>query len=101
MESHEIWDGDITANRWENEANPYKARLNGESGWLVYNDRSKTPFIQVKLGRGDFTLTGVATQAVNSNRVKSYTLSFSYDGIDWVEYREDGKVKVEGLVLKK
>lgn len=94
MEAHEIWDGDVTANSHRSLYEPYRARLNGASGWQVQSDRSNSPFIQVKFGSGDFTLTGVATQAVHSNLVKSYTLSYSYDGIDWVDYREDGRVKV-------
>ena len=94
MEAHEIWDGDVTANSHRSLYEPYRARLNGASGWQVQSDRSNSPFIQVKFGSGDFTLTGVATQAAHSNLVKSYTLSYSYDGIDWVDYREDGRVKV-------
>lgn len=94
MEAHTIWDTSITASDWKPEGNPYKARLNSDSAWQVYTDYSRTPFIQVKLGSSDVTLTGVATQTEDSYRVKSYTLSYSLDGVDWVEYREDGEVKV-------
>ena len=94
MESHELWDGDITASYWRTTYNAYKARLNNIAGWMVYTDFSKAHFIQVKLGSGDFTLTGVATQGIYSYLVKTFTLSYSMDGIDWVEYRENGHVKV-------
>lgn len=94
MEAHELWDGDITASNHLSENNPYKARLNNNGGWRVYNDFSKDHFIQVKLGDGDLTLTGVATQGIYGYLVTTYTLSYSMDGIDWVEYRENGEVKV-------
>ena len=95
MESHEIWDGDITANYYKTEYFPYKARLNAKSGWLAYYYRPRPLFIQAKVGRGEFTVTGVATQVLDSaHYVESFTLSHSLDGIDWVDYREDGEVKV-------
>ena len=94
MEAHELSDNEITASNWRSESNAYKARLNNDAGWLVYTDFSMDHFIQVKLGDGEFTLTGVATQGVYSYLVETFTLSYSMDGIDWVEYREDGEVKV-------
>jgi len=96
MEAHELWDSDITASEWKNEYNPYKARLNGRSGWWAYFNLFRRPFIQVKLDSdGEFTVTGVATQPMNHVLyVQSFTISYSSDGIDWVEYREDGEVKV-------
>ena len=95
MEAHEIWDSEITASDNKYEFNPYKARLNYDGGWMVFNDFSKAHFIQVKLGDRDFTLTGVATQGLYGHLAKTYSLSYSMDGIDWVEYREKGEVKVK------
>ena len=94
MENHERTDDEITASDWKSEKYPYNARLNNEAGWLVYNDFSKAHFLQVKLGSGTFTLTGVATQGIYGYLVKTFTLSYSTDGIDWVEHRENGQVKV-------
>jgi len=94
MEAHELWDYEITASDSKTEYNAYKARLNNNAGWRVYTDFSLAHFIQVKLGSGDFTLTGVATQGIYGYWVKTFTLSYSMDGIDWVEYRENGQVKV-------
>ena len=94
MEGHELSDYEITASDWKSEYNAYNARLNNNVGWLVYTDFSMAQFVQVKLGSGDFTLTGVATQGIYGYRVKTFTLSYSMDGIDWVEYRENGQVKV-------
>lgn len=94
METHELLDGEITASYWKSAYVAYKARLNNDAGWLVYTDFSIAHFIQVKLGSGDFTLTGVATQGIYGYLVKTFTLSYSMDGIDWFEYRENGQVKV-------
>lgn len=94
MESHELSNGYITASYWITSSTAYNARLNNYAGWVVYTGFSKAHFIQVKLGSGDFTLTGVATQGIYSYLVKTFTLSYSMDGIDWVEYRENGQVKV-------
>lgn len=94
METHELSDGDITASSYFSLYYPYKARLNNIEGWRVYDDFSKDHFIQVKLGNRDLTLTGVATQGLYGFLVTTYTLSYSMDGIDWVEYRENGEVKV-------
>ena len=94
MESHELSDDEITASDWKTGYNAYKARLNNYAGWMVYNDFSMAHFIQVELGSDDFTLTGVATQGIYGYLVKTFTLSYSLDGIDWFEYRENGQVKV-------
>lgn len=94
METHELSNLEITASNWKSDYGAYRARLNNDAGWLVYTDFSIAQFIQVKLGSGNFTLTGVATQGIYGYLAKTFTLSYSMDGIDWVEYRENGQVKV-------
>lgn len=95
MESNHIWSGDIKASHYRTEYYPYEARLNGKSAWIVDFNRLRKPFIQVKVqSYGEYTVTGIATQGFYHNVVRSFTLSYSMDGIDWAYYREDGKVKV-------
>lgn len=100
MESQRVGNNYIMASDWKIGYNPYKARLNGGSGWLAYANRQRWPFIQVKVSSdGGYTVTGVATQPVGGYAVNSFTLTYSFDGIDWVDYREDGNVKVRGLLF--
>ena len=95
MEAHEIRDGEITASEHKSGYNPYRARLNARSGWLASFNRLRKPYIQVKVnGDAKYTVTGMATQGVNQHIIYSFTLSYSLNDIDWVDYQEDGKVRV-------
>lgn len=85
----------MTASSWRYRYYPYQARLNYGGGWGDYSDRLQWPFIQVKIPQsGDYTVTGIATQPWGSWYVKYFILSYSFDAIDWVVYREDAKIKV-------
>lgn len=55
-------------------------------------------FLQISIGRQLSLITAVATQGSGSSNeiawVLTYKLSFSTWGDEWMEYSEDGKVKV-------
>ena len=100
MESKRIATSHVTASDYKTGYYPYLARLNGASGWLAYSNRQRWPFIQVKVSSyGYYTVTGVATQPEGGYAVNSFTISYSFDGIDWVDYREDAKVKVRRVLF--
>lgn len=95
MESNQIWSGNIKASNDRVGYSAYNARLNGASGWSYYLNRQKPHFIQVQVADDDrLTVSGVATQSLGGLYVKLFTLSYSFDNFDWVEYNEDGAVKV-------
>lgn len=72
-------------------------RLNNIGGSWAALDRLGT-FLQISIKRQLSIITAVATQgSVNGNEmawVLTYKLSFSTWGDEWMEYTEDGQVKV-------
>ena len=71
-------------------------RLNFPSGAWEANERFGTTYLEISIGRRLSLFTAVATQgnAVKEEWVKTYKLSFSRWGDEWMVYTEDGKAKV-------
>ena len=88
-DSNVIKDGQMTASSFKSGGNfPHYSRLNGAKMWkTILTDRS--PWLQVKLN--NVTKIGqIASQICLENLyAKTFTMSFSMDGITWSTYRED------------
>ena len=103
MENGNIIDSQITASsQFDTRTDPTSARLNlkdsslKEGAWSAgKNDVNQ--WIQVDFEK-QTTVTNILTQGRNVNIfyqwVKSYTVYYSNDGIDFTPYEEGGQVKV-------
>ena len=105
MESGKVSDAQITASStYSSSYLPQNARLNkhlGSCAWTTKSGGQVGSWHQVDFG--DIThVTGVATQGncANSERVKSYMISYSRDNTKWTQYRESGTSKVSITVRK-
>jgi len=101
MEDKRIPDGAFTASgSWDNLHRPSLARLNilsdgRDVGAWCPELKSTNHWLQIDLGEIT-AVTKVATQGrYNSdNRVKTYTLSYSVDGMHWTSYKQRATEKV-------
>lgn len=93
--------GDIKSSflRYSSKAHPkYHARLNAPYGGWANICGVKPSFIQVYLGPAGKVVTAIATQIKDAKQyLISYTISYSIEGLDWANYRENGEVKVGWL----
>lgn len=92
-----IQDKYLTASHHKNSFEARKGRLhNLENAWSAY-PRVGT-FLEISVGRHLSIITAVATQGVKNEHdeswVLSYKLSYSLWGDEWMEYIDDGEVKV-------
>ena len=102
MENGEILDSQITASsEWNNKHSPRNARLNLQIPGNAYAWVPSTfsgSWLQV-----NFELLAIVSEVLTQGRgdypqwVKSYTLSFSNNGLDFHPYRQNGVVKVDNL----
>ena len=80
---------------WPHQA--INGRLNNIEGTWGAHDRLGT-FLQISIRRQLSVITAVATQGSGNSTemawVLTYKLSFSTWGDEWMEYSEDGQVKV-------
>ena len=94
-----IPDSGMTASSFYNRYNyPYYGRLNesrGYGGWCPQNKSDRTEYLQVDMGEVRF-VCGVATQGrrLGPQRITSYKLQLSTNGIAWNIYRETNIGKV-------
>ena len=105
MESGKITEAQITASSTYNGYYlSQNARLNkylGGCAWTTKSGGQVGSWHQVDFGYITH-VTGVATQGycVNSERVKSYMISYSENNTKWTQYRESGTSKVSITVRK-
>ena len=96
METGEIFDGSITASSEENDTPAKNGRLNYSAGksWCA-GTQDNNPFLQIDLGT-TFVLCAVATQGNSQAEewVETYQLQTSNDGLNWTDYKEEGRVRV-------
>ncbi|XP_031575508.1 uncharacterized protein LOC116309071 [Actinia tenebrosa] len=69
-------------------------------GWRTFADKDQ--FLLINVVPGPKHVTGIVTMAdIGGRSVKQYSLSYSYNGINWLDYMENGKVKVfSGVSVK-
>ena len=104
MENGEILDSQISASSGSHEfSSAASSRLNWQkpgwnSAWSPGN-KDNNPWLQVDLGLQD-TITEILTQGHSRSYewVKTYTVSYSNDGLNFFAYRVDGVVKVRILL---
>ena len=91
-----IKDKYIIASHYRNGLVALKGRLNFPSGSWEADGRFETTYLEISFGRQMSVITAIATQGsgLNQNWVKTYKLSFSIWGEEWMVYNEDGKAKV-------
>jgi len=104
MEDKRIPDGACTASgSWDNFHRPSLARLNNLAGgrdvgaWCP-ELKSTNHWLQIDLGEIT-AVTKVATQGRynTDNRVTTYTLSYSVDGIHWTGYKQRATKKASHM----
>ena len=99
MESGAISDRQIKASsQWDAKHASFQGRLNfqetlSKAGSWSAGTNDVNQWLQVDLGNQHTKVTRVATQGRNddSEWVTKYKLQYSYDGIDFQYYREQGK----------
>lgn len=99
MESGAIRDFQISSTGYSSTLRgfPHYARLNGPGAWSAPKLNSDQ-FIQVNLQR-PMNITKIATQGRNvsdgePSYVEKYSLSYTSDGKNFVDYKIDGALKV-------
>ncbi len=93
-DANQITDAQMTASSIYSDYNPYKGRLNGETGWCQGTSTISNDYIQVDMGEVR-TVCAVATQGKKGGSyVTSYKLSLSTDGVSWNTYQEGNTDKV-------
>ena len=94
LEDKRIPHGHLSASSHYSSYYPLYGRLNSVYGWIA-GSRNRNQYLQVKLDRLT-KITGVATQGrQNAHQwVKSYYLSYSRDGHNFVKYLENRRLKV-------
>ena len=95
LEDRRIPNGHLTASTYYNvHLSPWNGRLNGIYSWSVRSNRVgqwfQVNFVEL------MRIKGVATQGrQNANQwVRSYTVSYSVDGMTFRPYKENRRVKV-------
>ena len=95
LEDKRVPNGHLTASTYYNyHLSPWRGRLNGIYSWSVRTNRVgqwfQVNFVEL------MRIKGVATQGrQNANQwVRSYTVSYSIDGMSFRSYRQGRRVKV-------
>ena len=98
LEDKRVPNGHLTASTYYNHhLSPWHGRLNHRWSWSVRLRRVgqwfQVNFVEL------MRIKGVATQGrQDANQwVKSYTVSYSVDGMNFVPYKENGRVRVSAL----
>lgn len=73
----------------------FDSRLFSFHSWMP-GLSDQNAYLQIKIDQTDHVVTGVASQGYKSipAAVVKFQLSFSRDGLHWVDYKEDGEVRV-------
>ena len=98
MEDKRITNGQLTASSYYNHyLAPWHGRLNHRWSWSVRH-RNNRQWFQVNF-QEIYRIRGIGTQGrQDANQwVKSYTLSYGMNGVDFAQYRENGRVKVRWM----
>lgn len=98
LEDKRLSPGDLTASTYYNHhLSPWHGRLNHRWSWSVRTRNTRQWF---KVNFGDITkLKGIATQGrQDANQwVKTYVVTYSRDGVSYVPYKENRRIKVRVL----
>ena len=95
MEDKRITNGQLTASTYYNgNLSPWHGRLNHRWSWSV-RTRNNRQWLQVNFQQ-IYRISGICTQGRQdaSQWVKSYTLTYGLNAMDFVPFKENGRVKV-------
>ena len=95
LEDKRITNGALSASSYYNHVlAPWHGRLNHRWSWSVRH-RNNRQWLQVNM-QEIYRMKGIGSQGrQDANQwVKSYTLSYGMNGVDFVHYKENGRVKV-------
>ena len=100
MQSGEIADSQLSASNYSVNFEPWRGRLNRWTGAWCTTEETLNQFLQIDL-RDIKTVTHIATQGYFERAwVKSYSLEYSADGEQWLEYKEaEGHKRVRTTIL--
>lgn len=91
MESNKIQDSQLSSNTFSSGWLPEYGRLNNNGAWCSKNNDETSEYFQIDLLRVRH-VSAIATQGVYWNYlsyyVKTYTIKHSYDGMDWLTYKD-------------
>jgi hypothetical protein len=99
MEDGKIPHSALKAYSWNANQEPYRARLNSRGKVWGTSHFYRQPFLQIYVGRQTKLISAIATEGGYHGWVEAYTVSFSPNGGDWLEYIEDGKIKVTMFII--
>jgi len=93
MAKGSILDRDITASSaLDSDSSAFHARVGNTKAWIP-SSNDKHPWIQVNL-QYRRNMTAIVAQGFNGSFVKSYYVSYGEDGTNWMNYTDQGKIKV-------
>ncbi|KXJ28701.1 Lactadherin [Exaiptasia diaphana] len=100
MEDGRIPNNHILGNHWSNHADPNRGRFNHPGyryGYTyLFDDLS---FIEVQFPDKSKYVSAVAVEGTESGAITAYTVSYSPNGADWLDYKENGETKVNRVVF--
>lgn len=94
LESGKVSDSQLSASSHYSNYSPLEGRLNNEKAWCtsVNNQYLQIDLLEVR------HVSALATQGYERtfyNYVKTYDIEYSYDGVEWFDYKDNnGKKKV-------
>ncbi|XP_031575396.1 uncharacterized protein LOC116308982 [Actinia tenebrosa] len=93
MVDGKIPDSALRADMWSYTSTaPKYARLYSNGNW-IYNSMNDNQFLHIYVGPQTKFISAVATESTSHSFVKVFTVSFSPNGGDWMDYMENGKAK--------
>lgn len=95
VEDKRITNGQLTASTYYNSnLSPWHGRLNHRWSWSV-RTRNNKQWLQVNFQQ-IYRISGICTQGRQDSDqwVKSYTLTYGLNAMDFVPFKENGRVKV-------
>ena len=101
LEDKRITNGQFSASSYYNHyLAPWHGRLNHRWSWSVRHRNSKQ-WLQVNMME-IYRIRGIGTQGRqdSSQWVKSFTLSYGMNGMDFTQYKDKGRVKVRQTKYK-
>ena len=93
LESGKVSDSQLNASHNFPNFSSLKGRLNNEEAWCT---GKKGQYLQIDLLEVRH-VSALATQGYKgkfTNYVKTYEITYSYNGVEWLDYEENGKKKV-------
>ena len=96
MEDNHIPDQSVLSTSFQSAYYPYRGRLFSTTYSWMAATTDRNAFLQIAVGMTYHVITAVATQGYTTYKtaVVKFQLSFSVDSLQWLDYTEEGDVRV-------